>query len=206
MSETHHPSKLEPRLTAEYIDVVCNEALDAAYRAIEAASTDDDTNWTLGTLTYGRVQGRFKFMHRNPELPWFRLANNTMDYTPSVNGVLLQVVMDDPAVRKKSHRLSPNGVERFQASLLGLACDQNLTWRLYIDSDLNPDGRKLTATVMSFDSNLNVVSQWVHNYVPLPSVRTTELAQEVEIPDSMPLRRKKDAEQGTLNETDMKDE
>ena len=71
MRETLHPSELEPRLAAEYIDVVCNEALDAAYRAIEAASTDDDTNWTLGTLTYGRVQGRFKSMNRNPELPWF---------------------------------------------------------------------------------------------------------------------------------------
>ncbi|MDH1869223.1 MULTISPECIES: hypothetical protein [Pseudomonadaceae] len=206
MRETLHPSVLEPRLTAEYVDVVCNEALDAAYRAIEAASTDDDTPWTLGTLTYGRVQGRFKAMNRDPELPWFRLANNTMDYTTSVNGVLLQVVMDDPIVRKKSHRLSPNGVERFQASLLGLACDQNLTWRLYIDSDLNPDGRKLTATVMGFDSNLNVVCQWVHNYVSLPSVRTTELPQEVEIQDPLPLRRNKDAEQGKLDDTDVKDE
>lgn len=206
MRETLHPSELEPRLTAEYVDVVCNEALDAAYRAIEAASTDDDTPWTLGTLTYGRVQGRFKAMNRDPELPWFRLANNTMDYTTSVNGVLLQVVMDDPIVRKKSHRLSPNGVERFQASLLGLACDQNLTWRLYIDSDLNPDGRKLTATVMGFDSNLNVVCQWVHNHVPLLSVRTSELPQEVEIQDPQPQRRNKDAEQGKLDDTEMKDD
>lgn len=206
MRENLHPSELEPRLAAEYIDVVCNEALDAAYRAIEAASTEDDTNWTLGTLTYGRVQGRFKSMNRDPELPWFRLANSTMDYTTSVNGVLLQVVMDDPIVRKKSHRLSPNGVERFQASLLGLACDRNLTWRLYIDSDLNPDGRKLTATVMGFDSNLNVVCQWPHNYVPLPSVRTTELPQEVEIQDPLPLRRNKDADQGKLDGTDVKDE
>lgn len=206
MRETRHPSELEPRLTAEYVDVVCNEALDAAYLAIEAASTDDDTPWTLGTLTYGRVQGRFKAMNRDPELPWFRLANNTMDYTTSVNGVLLQVVMDDPIVRKKSHRLSPNGVERFQASLLGLACDQNLTWRLYIDSDLNPDGRKLTATVMGFDSNLNVVCQWVHNHVPLLSVRTLELPQEVEIQDPQPQRRNRDAEQGKLDDTEVKDE
>lgn len=206
MRETRHPSELEPRLTAEYVDVVCNEALDAAYRAIEAASTDDDTPWTLGTLTYGRVQGRFKAMNRDPELPWFRLANNTMDYTTSVNGVLLQVVMDDPIVRKKSHRLSPNGVERFQASLLGLASDQNLTWRLYIDSDLNPDGRKLTATVMGFDSNLNVVCHWVHNHVPLLSVRTSELPQEVEIQDPQPQRRNKDAEQGKLDNTEVKDE
>ncbi|MCY1539931.1 hypothetical protein D9M68_755420 [compost metagenome] len=206
MRETLHPSELEPRLTAEYVDVVCNEALDAAYRAIEAASTDDDTPWTLGTLTYGRVQGRFKAMNRDPELPWFRLANNTMDYTTSVNGVLLQVVMDDPIVRKKSYRLSPNGVERFQASLLGLACDQNLTWRLYIDSDLNPDGRKLIATVMGYDSNLNVVCQWVHNHVPLLSVRTSELPQEVEIQDPQPQRRNKDAEQGKLDDTEMKDD
>ncbi|MDH4764313.1 hypothetical protein OMP44_15590 [Pseudomonas sp. CBMAI 2609] len=206
MRENLHPSVLEPRLTAEYVSVVCNEALDAAYLAIEAASTDDDTTWTVGTLTYGRVQGRFKTMSHDPELPWFRLANSTMDYTPSINGVLLQVVMDDPARRKKSHRLSPNGVERFQASLLGMACDRSLTWRLYIDSDLNPDGRKLTATVMGFDSNLNVMCQWVHNYVPLISVRTSELPQEVEIQDPQPQRRKKDAEQDKPNDTRINNE
>jgi len=206
MREIVHPSELEPRLLAEYVSAVCQEALDAAHMAMDAASTDDDTNWTKGTLPYGRVHGRFIRMGRDKDLPWFQLTNKTMDFTPSINGVLLQVVMDDPHERKKSHRLAQNGVERFQASLLGLACDQNLTWRLYIDSDLNPDGRKLTATIMGFDSNLNVVCEWVHDYVPLDSVRTLGLPLEVEIPEQIPTRRNKDVEQGKLEDTDAKDE
>lgn len=206
MLETSHPSELEPRLRAEYLDVVCNNALDAAYRALEAASTEDDTNWTVGTLTYGRVQGRFYSMSRDQSVPWFRLANKTMDYTPSINGVLMQVVMDDPNVRKKTHRIGANQVELFQASLLGPACDQNLTWRLYIDSDGNPDGPELNATIMGFDTNRNVVCQWVHDYVPLVTVRTTELAPEIEIQDPLPLRRNKDADQGTPDNTDSIDE
>lgn len=206
MRETDHPSELEPRLTTEYLDVVCNNALHAAYQALEAASTDDDTNWTKGTLPYGRVHGRFIRMSFDQELPWFRLTNKTMDYTPSINGVLIQVVMDDPQERKKSHRLAANGVERYQASLLGPSCDRNLTWRLYIDSDGNPDGQELKATIMGFDSNLNVVCQWVHDYVPLASVRTTDLPQEVEIPELLPLRRNKNAEQGVLDNTEQKDE
>ncbi|HIE1841905.1 TPA: hypothetical protein ACXJW0_004651 [Pseudomonas aeruginosa] len=206
MRDIGHPSELEPGLTAEHLDVVCNNALHAAYKALEAASTDDDTNWTKGTLPYGRVHGRFIKMSFDPELPWFRLTNKTMDYTVSINGVLLQVVMDDPRERKKSHRLAANGVERYQASLLGPSCDRNLTWRLYIDSDGNPDGQKLTATIMGFDSNLNVVCQWVHDYVPLVSVRTTDLPQEVEIQEKLPQRRNKEAEQGKLDDTEQKDE
>ncbi|WP_373386599.1 hypothetical protein [Pseudomonas alcaligenes] len=206
MLEIVHPSELEPRLDAEYVSVVCNEALEAAYMAIDAASTDDDTNWTKGTLPYGRVHGRFIRMGRDKDIPWFQLTNKTMDFTPSINGVLIQVVMDDPHERKKSHRLAQNGVERYQASLLGLASDRNLTWRLYIDSDLNPDGIKLRATIMGFDSNLNVVCEWVHDYVPLDSVRTLELPLEVEISEPLPQRRNKDAEQGKLDDTDVKDE
>ncbi len=48
MSLTQHPSELEPRLAQEYVDLICNNALDAAYRALEVTSTDDDTNWTMG--------------------------------------------------------------------------------------------------------------------------------------------------------------
>lgn len=206
MRETVHPSELEPRLKHEYLAVICNNALDAAYRALEAASTEDDTNWTVGTLTYGRVQGRFNSMNRDQSLPWFRLVNKTMDYTPSINGVLIQVVMDDPNVRKKTHRLEANQVELFQASLLGPACDQNLTWRLYIDSDGNPDGPKLTATIMGFDTNRNVVCQWGHDYVPLISVRATELAPEVEFQEQLPTRRNKDADQGTPDDAESIDE
>lgn len=206
MPQSQHPSELELRLEPEFLEVVCNNALDAAYLALDAASTDDDTNWTKGTLPYGRVHGRFKRMHRDHALPWFQLANQTMDYTISVNGVLLQVVMDDPDVRKKSHRLAASRVELYQSSLLGPACDQNLTWRLYIDSDGNPDGPTLTATILGFDTNRNVVCHWIHNYVPLVSVRTTAYPQEVEIEDQMPTRRKKDAGQGESRDVDASDE
>ncbi|MCY1527901.1 hypothetical protein D9M68_629870 [compost metagenome] len=206
MPRSQHPSELEPRLEPEFLEVVCNNALDAAYLALDAASTDDDTNWTKGTLPYGRVHGRFKSMNRDHALPWFQLVNQTMDYTISVNGVLLQVVMDDPNVRKKSHRLESNRVELYQASLLGLACDQNVTWRLYVDSDGNPDGPTLTASVLGFDTNRNVVCQWVHNYVPLVSVRTTAYPQEVEIEEPMPTRRKKDADLGESRDVDVLDE
>ena len=204
MREIGHPSELEPRLAAEYLDVVCNNALDAAYLALEAASTEDDTNWTQGILPYGRVHGRFIRMSFDRRHPWFRLTNKTLDYTASVNGVLIQVVMDDPRARKKIHRLAANGIERFQASLLGPSCDQNVTWRLYIDSDGNSEGQELTATIMGFDTNLNVVCQWVHDYVPLVSVRAINLPQEIKIQEQLPQRRNRDVEHGTLNETEHK--
>lgn len=52
-------------------------------------------------------------------------------------------------------------VELYQASLLGPSNDSNLTWRLYVDSDGNMEDPKLTVTVLGFDTNLNVVCQWM---------------------------------------------
>ncbi|KPZ11236.1 Uncharacterized protein ALO94_03349 [Pseudomonas syringae pv. spinaceae] len=186
--------------------IVCNNVLDAAYRALVAASTDDDTNWTVGTLLYGRVHGRFKTMHRDKSLAWFQLANSTMDYTPSVNGVLMQVVMDDPDVRKKAHRMAASRAELYQASLLGPSNDGNLTWRLYVDSDGNMEDPKLTVTVMGFDTNQNVVCQWMHDYTPLQSVRTIDLPVEVDIPEQFPTRREKDADRNVPIDADQIDE
>lgn len=206
MPQTQHPSELEPKLKQEYLDLVCNNVLEAAYRALEDTSTDDDTNWTMGTLPYGRVQGRFKRLHRDSSLPWLKLTNATMDYTVSVNGVLMQVVMDDPDVRKKGHRLQSNRVELYQASLLGPSIDKNITWRLYVDSNGNFDAPKLTASILGFDTNRNVVCQWVHDYVPLIAPRATELPQEVEIEEPFPTRRDKDADQNAPRDADPVDE
>jgi hypothetical protein len=55
MLDYQHPSELEPKLSRAHLDVVCNNLLDAAYKALEATSTDDDTNWTRGIFPYGRV-------------------------------------------------------------------------------------------------------------------------------------------------------
>ena len=206
MPPIQHPSELEPRLKPEHVELICNNALDAAYRALEVTSTDDDTNWTMGTLPYGRVHGRFKRLHRDPALPWLLLTNRTMDFTLSVNGVLMQVVMDDPEVRKKGYRLQSNRVELYQASLLGPAIDKNITWRLYVDTDGNFDGPTLTASVLGFDTNRNVVCKWVHDYVPLFAPRTTELPPEVEIEEPFPIRRDKDADQNAPRDADLLDE
>jgi len=206
MPQTQHPSDFEPKLTPEYLGIVCHNVLEAAYLALAAASTEDDTNWTVGTLLYGRVHGRFKTMHRDKSMSWFQLANSTMDYTPSVNGVLMQVVMDDPNVRKKAHRMVASRVELYQASLLGPSNDSNLTWRLYVDSDGNMENPKLTVTVLGLDTNLNVVCQWMHDYTPLQSVRTIDLPEEVDIPEQFPIRRDKDADQNVPIDADQIDE
>ncbi|MBL3605716.1 hypothetical protein JMN21_00375 [Pseudomonas syringae pv. actinidiae] len=206
MPQTQHPSDFEPKLTPEYLGIVCHNVLEAAYLALAAASTEDDTNWTVGTLLYGRVHGRFKTMHRDKSMQWFQLANSTMDYTPSVNGVLMQVVMDDPNVRKKAHRMVASRVELYQASLLGPSNDSNLTWRLYVDSDGNMEDPKLTVTVLGLDTNLNVVCQWMHDYTPLQSVRTIDLPEEVDIPEQFPIRRDKDADRNVPIDADQIDE
>lgn len=201
-----HPSELEPKLSRAHLDVVFNNLLDAAYKALEATSTDDDTNWTRGVFPYGRIHGRFIRLQREGDLPWFRLVNKTLDYTVSVDGILMQFVTDDPDLRKKGHRLQKNQVERYHDSLLGPANDENLTWRVYVDSDRNPDGPTLTVSILGFDTNRNVICKWVHNYEPLVSVRTTALSPVVEIVDSMPIRRDKDAAQIKTKDTDLKDE
>ncbi|WAH59893.1 hypothetical protein LZ023_10285 [Pseudomonas silvicola] len=206
MPQTQHPSDFEPKLTPEYLGIVCHNVLEAAYLALAAASTEDDTNWTVGTLLYGRVHGRFKTMHRDKSMQWFQLANSTMDYTPSVNGVLMQVVMDDPNVRKKAHRMVASRVELYQAGLLGPSNDSNLTWRLYVDSDGNMEDPKLTVTVLGLDTNLNVVCQWMHDYTPLQSVRTIDLPEEVDIPEQFPIRRDKDADRNVPIDADQIDE
>lgn len=206
MPDCQHPSELEPRLSRAHLDVVCNNLLDAAYKALEATSTDDDTNWTRGIFPYGRIHGRFKRLHLQGDLPWFKLVNNTLDFTVSIDGVLMQVVTDDPDTRKKAYRVEKNVVELYHDSLLGPATDGNVTWRLYVDSDRNPDGPTLTVSVLGFDTNLNVISKWTHNYEPLVSVRVTELSPIVEIDDSLPVRRDKDAAQKETKDADLKDE
>jgi len=206
MPDYQHPSELEPRLSRAHLDVVCNNLLDAAYKALEATSTDDDTNWTRGIFPYGRIHGRFKRLHLHGDLPWFKLVNNTLDFTVSIDGVLMQVVTDDPDTRKKGYRVEKNVVELYHDSLLGPATDGNVTWRLYVDSDRNPDGPTLTVSVLGFDTNRNVVSKWTHNYEPLVSVRVTELSPIVEIDDSLPVRRDKDAAQKETKDADLKDE
>lgn len=206
MLEYQHPSELEPKLSRAHLDVVCNNLLDAAYKALEATSTEDDTNWTKGVFPYGRIHGRFKRLHRDGDLPWFKLVNNTLDYTISIDGVLMQVVTDDPDTRKKGYRVEKNVVELYHDSLLGPATDGNVTWRLYVDSDRNPDGPTLTVSVLGFDTNHNVISKWTHNYEPLVSVRTTELSPVVEFDDSLPVRRDKGAGQRERKDAELKDE
>ena len=206
MPEYQHPSELEPKLSRAHLDVVCNNLLDAAYKALEATSTEDDTNWTKGIFPYGRIHGRFRRLHRQGDLPWFKLVNNTLDYTISIDGVLMQVVTDDPDTRKKGYRVEKNVVELYHDSLLGPATDGNVTWRLYVDSDRNPDGPTLTVSALGFDTNRNVISKWPHTYEPLVSVRTTELSPVVELADSLPVRRDQDAGQQDPKDAVWKDE
>ncbi|RMQ28345.1 hypothetical protein ALQ08_200142 [Pseudomonas syringae pv. delphinii] len=65
---------------------------------------------------------------------------------------------------------------------------------------------KLTVTVMGFDTNQNVVCQWMHDYTPLQSVRTIDLPVEVDIPEQFPTRREKDADRNVPIDADQIDE
>ncbi|WP_434694963.1 hypothetical protein [Pseudomonas sp. Z1-14] len=143
MPEFQHPSELEPKLSRAHLGVVFNNLLDAAYKALEATSTDDDTNWTRGVFPYGRIHGRFIRLQREGNLSWFRLVNKTLDYTVSVNGVLMQFMTDDPDLRKKGHRLQKNQVERYHDSLLGPANDGNCSGLMKPDTHLGENARQI---------------------------------------------------------------
>lgn len=203
MSETQHPSFFAPKLHPQFLEKICQEVVSVAYGALADASTENDTAWTRGTLLYGRVHGLFKNLSRDPSLPWLTLRNSTMDYTISINDVLFQVVMDDPDAPKKSYRLLANDVELMQMSLFEANPEEIVTWRLFVDNNHNFESPKLTATVVGFDINRNVICHWSHEYKARTPVKSAHLPDAVEFEDPQPVRRNTDAETETTTDVDL---
>lgn len=193
MHETQHPSHFAPELLPEYLDLVCQEVISVAYQALADASTPHDTAYTRATLLYGRLQGLCKALGADVTLPWLELRNGTMDFTISINGVLLQIVTDDPDAPKKTHRLKANLVEQHQLSLFEAAPGVS-TWRLFVDGNNDLEFPEFKATIVGFDSNRIPVCQWTHEYKPTVPVRTSDLPAQVEIEEPLMVRRNKDAD------------
>lgn len=192
MRKNQHPSHFATELLPEYLDLICQEVISAAYQALADASTPYDTAYTRATLLYGRLQGLCKALGADQTKPWLALRNGTMDFTISINGVLLQIVTDDPDAPKKLHRLKANLVELHQLSLFE-ACPDVSTWRLFVDSNQDLEFPEFKATIVGFDINKNVLCQWTHEYKASVPVRTSDLPAQVEIEEPLMVRRNKDA-------------
>ncbi|WP_421560668.1 hypothetical protein [Pseudomonas sivasensis] len=192
MHGTQHPSHFAPELLPEYLDLVCQEVISVAYQALADASTPHDTAYTRATLLYGRLQGLCKALGADLTLPWLELRNGTMDFTISINGVLLQIVTDDPDAPKKLHRLKANLVELHQLSLFEASPDVS-TWRLFVDGNNDLEFPEFKATIVGFDFNKNILCQWTHEYKASVPVRTSDLPAQVEIEEPLVVRRNKDA-------------
>lgn len=195
MRETQHPSHFAFELRPEYIDLICQEVVSTAYQAFADASTPYDTAYTRATLLYGRLQGLCKSLGADSSKPWLILRNGTMDFTISINGVLLQIVTDDPDAPKKLHRLKANLVELHQLSLFEASPDVS-TWRLFVDGNNDVDFPEFKATIVGFDINRNVLCYWTHEYKPDVPVRTSDLPAQVEIDEPVVVRRNKDTVTG----------
>lgn len=193
MHEIQHPSHFAPELLPEYLDLVCQEVISVAYQALADASTPNDTAYTRATLLYGRLQGLCKALGADVTLPWLELRNGTMDFTISINGVLLQIVTDDPDAPKKLHRLKANLVELHQLSLFE-ASPEVSTWRLFVDGNNDLEFPEFKATIVGFDINQNILCHWAHEYKASVPVRTSDLPAQVEIEEPLVVRRNKDAD------------
>lgn len=195
--EQIHPSFYSLDLKQEYLEDLCKQVLDATNQAISDSSTNHDTAWTRGTLSYGRVHGLFIALHNDKTRPWFTLANSTMDYTAKIGNTFIQVVMDNPEQPKKNHRLKANSIELRQ---WGLELEQStkdaevLTWRLFIDKDDNDEIPTLYASLVGFDINTNPLCIWHYQDVVVTPVRAREFISEVNIEDVLLTRKSNEDE------------
>lgn len=193
MPEIQHPNFFAPKLQPQNLSRVCEAVISVAYEAYEAASTDFDTPYTRGTLLYGRVQGLFQALHRDINFPSVQLRNSTMDFTVSIDDVLFQVVTDNPESPKKSHRLKANELEAKQLALFAAEANEVLTWRIFVDSNHDPEFPEFRATVVGLGYHGNVLCHWQHTPQTAVPIRMLDLPAENEIEESLPHRRNKDA-------------
>lgn len=192
----NHPSVVEPLLTPEHLDHFCQQILSVAYGSLEDTVTAYDTAYTRGTVLFGRQQGLCRVMSADKDLPWFELRNSTMDFTVSVDGVLIQVVTDSPFEMKKHHRIRPNPLEQDQLGLFDVSPEVCL-WRLYLSGNDDLDFPQFDVTAMGFDESLNVVCRWKHEHKSGVSVRAMEQHPQVDVEEAQPRRKKKDLDRNT---------
>ena len=181
------PSHYSPDLKPHYLEDICTLILEVTTKALNDASTDYDTAWTRGTLSYGRIQGLFSQLHLDPEKPWFTLANATMDFTARIGDTLVQVVMDNPYQIKKNHRLKLNNIELNQLQLNfehPSESDSVLTWRLFVDKDNNDEIPALHISLIGFDINMNKICVWHFDDTAVIPMKSQDLAAEIEIEDA----------------------
>lgn len=193
MHVTQHPSHFEPRLLPEYVDRFCQEVADVAYSALEDSSSAYDTNYTRGTLLFGRQQGLCKVLAADKSMPWLQLRNATLDFTVAINNVLLQVVTDNPNEMKKAYRIKPNPLEQHQLSLFERS-PEICTWRVYVSSNNDLEFPKVEVAIVGFDANLNVICLWKHEERSLLSVRATVQHDAVDVPEAEVQRKRKDVD------------
>ncbi|WP_338443889.1 hypothetical protein QCL51_17830 [Pseudomonas sp. LTR0] len=193
MHVTQHPSHFEPRLLPEYVDRFCQEVTDVAYSALEDSSSAYDTNYTRGTLLFGRQQGLCKVLAADKSMPWLQLRNATLDFTVAINNVLLQIVTDNPNEMKKAYRIKPNPLEQHQLSLFERS-PEICTWRVYVSSNNDLEFPKVEVAIVGFDANLNVICLWKHEERSLLSVRATVQHDAVDVPEAEVQRKRKDVD------------
>ncbi|GLO55137.1 hypothetical protein PPUJ20066_11730 [Pseudomonas putida] len=193
MHVTQHPSHFEPRLLPEYVDRFCQEVADVAYSALEDSSSAYDTNYTRGTLLFGRQQGLCKVLAADKSMPWLQLRNATLDFTVAINNVLLQIVTDNPNEMKKAYRIKPNPLEQHQLSLFERS-PEICTWRVYVSSNNDLEFPKVEVAIVGFDANLNVICLWKHEERSLLSVRATVQHDAVDVPEAEVQRKRKDVD------------
>ncbi|HDS1735199.1 hypothetical protein [Pseudomonas sp. BP8] len=193
MHVTQHPSHFEPRLLPEYVDRFCQEVADVAYSALEDSSSAYDTNYTRGTLLFGRQQGLCKLLAADKSMPWLQLRNATLDFTVAINNVLLQIVTDNPNEMKKAYRIKPNPLEQHQLSLFERS-PEICTWRVYVSSNNDLEFPKVEVAIVGFDANLNVICLWKHEERSLLSVRATVQHDAVDVPEAEVQRKRKDVD------------
>lgn len=190
MIVNQHPSQFEPRLLPEYADRFCQEVASVAYSALEDASGQYDTPYTRGTLLFGRQQGLCKTLAADKTMPWLQLRNATLDFTVSLNGVLLQIVTDDPFAIKKAHRTRPNPIELHQLSIFEVS-PEVCTWRVYVSSTYDVEFPKINVAMVGFDASHDVVCIWKHEQNNGVSVRAMEQHQPVDVPEAKVMRKLK---------------
>jgi len=190
MHVTEHPSHFEPRLLPDYVDRFCQEVADVAYGALEDSNSPYDTSYTRGTMLFGRQQGLCQVLAADKSMPWLQLRNATLDFTVSLNDVLLQIVTDNPLDIKKGYRIKPNPLEQHQLSLFEKS-PEICTWRVYVSSNNDTELPKVEVAVVGFDTNHNVICLWKHDEQSVLSVRATKQHATVDVPEAVVQRKRK---------------
>ncbi|WP_127026155.1 hypothetical protein [Rheinheimera mangrovi] len=164
---TTQPTDFSKDLTIDRLETLCECVLDTVRESQLDASSPNDTAWTKGCLSYGRLQGLMKRLAIDKDYPWLTLANNTMDFTAKIGSTYIQFIVDDAFSPKKTHRLKTNALENMQISLDLEDNNQTLAvvWRIFVGLSDAGVGVSPSATLIGFDINQNPLCIWQYETV-----------------------------------------